>query len=73
MVFRNSSTETAHKQILRWLDTDGDGLVSDEEKQRARIILLGHSWGGSAVIFSLRPYSMRTASQFFNNSVGQRQ
>ena len=55
MVFRNSSTETAHKQILRWLDTDGDGLVSDEEKQRARIILLGHSWGGSAVIFSLRP------------------
>ena len=50
IVFRNSSTETAHKQILRWLDKDGDGVVSEEEKHRARIILLGHSWGGSAVI-----------------------
>lgn len=50
VVFGNHSTETARKQILQWLDTDQDGRVSGEEKQRARIILVGHSWGGAAVV-----------------------
>jgi hypothetical protein len=49
-VFENRQTAEALKQITRWLDTDGDGHLSAQEKQKARIILFGHSWGGSAVI-----------------------
>jgi hypothetical protein len=49
-VFENRQTTEARKQILRWLDADGDGHLSAQEKQNARIILFGHSWGGSAVI-----------------------
>ena len=48
--FENRQTAEAREQIIRWLDTDGDGQLSAQEKQRARIILFGHSWGGSAVI-----------------------
>jgi hypothetical protein len=49
-VFENRQTTEALKQIIRWLDTDGDGHLSAQEKQDARIILFGHSWGGAAVI-----------------------
>ncbi|HEY3740908.1 MAG TPA: hypothetical protein VGL53_13740 [Bryobacteraceae bacterium] len=49
-VFENRQTAEALKQVIRWLDTNGDGHLSAQEKQSARIILFGHSWGGSAVI-----------------------
>jgi hypothetical protein len=48
--FENRRTAKALEQILQWLDTDGDGRLSAKEKKNARIILFGHSWGGSAVI-----------------------
>jgi hypothetical protein len=50
VVFENRHTARAHKEILHWLDTDGNGRLSDREKRSAQIILLGHSWGGSAAI-----------------------
>ncbi len=50
MVFENRRTAVARKEVLRWLDKDGDGRLSNQERQTARIILLGHSWGGSAAI-----------------------
>jgi hypothetical protein len=49
-VFENKQTAEALKQLIRWLDSNGDGHLSAQEKQGARIILFGHSWGGSAVI-----------------------
>ncbi|HEX3968089.1 MAG TPA: hypothetical protein VHW70_09000 [Edaphobacter sp.] len=49
-VFENRQTAEALKQVIRWLDTNGDGHLSAQEKRSARIILFGHSWGGSAVI-----------------------
>jgi pimeloyl-ACP methyl ester carboxylesterase len=49
-VYENRHTGEAIRQVLRWLDTDGDGRLSAEEKQNARIVLFGHSWGGSAAI-----------------------
>lgn len=48
--FQNWHRKEAHRAILRWLDTDEDGNLSDAEKRDARIVLFGHSWGGAAVI-----------------------
>lgn len=48
--FENRNRKLAHQAVLTWLDTDRDGKLSDTEKSRARIILYGHSWGGSAVL-----------------------
>jgi hypothetical protein len=49
-VFENHRGEKAHREILRLLDTDHDGNLSTEEKQNARIIIYGHSWGGSETV-----------------------
>jgi len=48
--FENWHRKAAYRAILRWLDTDEDGELSDAEKRDARIVLYGHSWGGAAVI-----------------------
>ena len=49
-VFENHRREKAREQILRSLDTDRDGQLSPEEKQQARIIIYGHSWGASETV-----------------------
>ena len=48
--FENRRREDAHKAILRLLDKDQTGKLTDEEKLRAHVILYGHSWGASAVV-----------------------
>jgi hypothetical protein len=48
--FENRRREDARKTILKLLDTNHDGKLSDEEKNRARVILYGHSWGASAAV-----------------------
>jgi hypothetical protein len=49
-VFENRHRKMAYKTILSLLDVNHDGILSDEEKASARIILYGHSWGASAVV-----------------------
>lgn len=49
-VFENRHRAEARAVILRLLDTDHDGSLSDVEKSRARIILYGHSWGAAAAV-----------------------
>jgi hypothetical protein len=49
-VFENRHREKAHQEILRLLDTNNDGTVSAEEKQNARIIIYGMSWGASETV-----------------------
>lgn len=49
-VFENKREEVAHQWILDVLDTNHDGKLSMQEKQRARIVLYGHSWGACAVV-----------------------
>ena len=49
-VFENHRREKAHEQILKALDMDKDGALSAEEKQQARIIIYGHSWGASETV-----------------------
>ena len=53
-VFENRHRRTAYKTILRLLDHNHDGALSNEEKAQARIILFGQSWGGSAVVMLAR-------------------
>jgi len=49
VALENRQRTKALREILHWLDGDGNGRLSNEEKGEARIILFGHSWGGSAV------------------------
>jgi hypothetical protein len=49
-VFENHRGKSAYQEVLRLLDADHDGTLSAQEKQDARIIIYGHSWGGSQTI-----------------------
>ncbi|MGA7219982.1 MAG: hypothetical protein WBX38_16825 [Candidatus Sulfotelmatobacter sp.] len=53
-VFENRRRKQAYDDILRRLDTNRDGFLSAEEKARARIVLFGQSWGGSAAVLLAR-------------------
>ena len=48
--FENHHRDLAHREILRLLDTDHDQKLSPAERENARIIIYGHSWGGSETI-----------------------
>jgi hypothetical protein len=52
--FENRRREKAHAAILRLLDANHDGTLSLEEKQSARIIIYGMSWGASESIILAR-------------------
>jgi hypothetical protein len=49
-VFQNTEGPAALREILRLLDVNHDGVLSDAEKLHARIILYGHSWGASETV-----------------------
>jgi hypothetical protein len=49
-VLDNHHRRKAREDIRRFADVDRDGKLSAEEKQKARIILYGHSWGGSEAV-----------------------
>jgi hypothetical protein len=53
-VFENRHRRAAYNAILRELDLNHDGVLSEQEKSQARIILFGHSWGASAVVMLSR-------------------
>jgi hypothetical protein len=48
--FENYHGEEARRKILSVLDVNHDGILSPDEKQNGRIIIYGHSWGGSEAI-----------------------
>ncbi len=52
-VFENRQRKQAHKFILDSIAIAGHKL-SAEEKARTRIILFGHSWGASSVVYLAR-------------------
>jgi pimeloyl-ACP methyl ester carboxylesterase len=49
-VFANHDAKKTMGYVFHTLDTNHDGLLSDEEKRSARIILYGHSWGASEAV-----------------------
>lgn len=52
--FESYRGEEAQQKILKLLDTNHDGTLTVKEKQNARIIIYGHSWGGSESIYLAR-------------------
>jgi hypothetical protein len=56
-VFENRYRNAAYRTILHLLDSNHDGILSNDEKSQARIVLFGQSWGGSAVVMLARQLS----------------
>jgi hypothetical protein len=48
--FESYRGKAADLKILSLLDSDHDGTLTSEEKQNGRIIIYGHSWGGSQAV-----------------------
>ncbi len=57
--FENRHRKKALSAILTQLGADRSGLLSKNQKRQARIILYGHSWGGSAMVQLARDLSKR--------------
>lgn len=57
--FENRNREEALHAILTQLGADRSGRLSDNERRQARIILYGHSWGGSAMVELARELDKR--------------
>lgn len=53
-VFENRRRKMAYRTILGLLDRNHDGVLSDREKEHARIVLFGQSWGASSVVLLAR-------------------
>jgi hypothetical protein len=53
-IFENHLGRQAHQEIMRLLDADHDGRLSNDEKRKARIVLYGHSWGASEAVSMAR-------------------
>ena len=53
-VFENRRRKQAYEAIVSVLDINRDGVLSAEEKARARIVLFGQSWGASAAVMLAR-------------------
>jgi hypothetical protein len=53
-VFENRRRKRAYDTVIRLLDTNRDGILSAEERARARIILFGQSWGAAAAVLLAR-------------------
>jgi pimeloyl-ACP methyl ester carboxylesterase len=53
-VFGNHHGRKALHEVLRMLDTDGDGTLSTVEKEHARIVIYGHSWGAAETVMLAR-------------------
>lgn len=49
-VFENRHLKEARSRILTLLTAGSHGVLSEDQKRHARIVLYGHSWGGAAVI-----------------------
>ncbi len=49
-MFENHRGKDAHEAILHLLHANREGALSPEERQNARIIIFGHSWGASETV-----------------------
>jgi hypothetical protein len=50
VVFRNHHGRKALHEVVRMLDSDGDGVLTPNEKRESTIIVYGHSWGAAETV-----------------------
>src|ERR1700722_3396539 len=50
VVFGNHQGRKALHEVVRMLDSDGDGVLTHNEKRESTIIIYGHSWGAAETI-----------------------
>lgn len=50
LTFANHDGGRALQAVVHFLDIDGDGTISEEEKRSARVVIYGHSWGASETV-----------------------
>ena len=58
-VFGNHHGKKALQEVLRLLDSNGNGTLSSAEKEDARIIIYGHSWGATESVVVARELEKR--------------
>ena len=58
-VFGNHHGRKALHQLVNFLDTDHDGVLSSLEKEQATVILYGHSWGATETVEFARELGRR--------------
>jgi hypothetical protein len=49
-VFANHDGQGALRRVLQLIDSNGDGVITGDEKEQANIIIYGHSWGASQTV-----------------------
>jgi hypothetical protein len=50
VVFGNHHGRKALHEVVRMLDSDGDGALTPNEKRESTIIIYGHSWGAAETV-----------------------
>jgi hypothetical protein len=50
VVFGNHHGRKALHEVTRILDSDGDGVLTPNEKRKSTIIIYGHSWGAAETV-----------------------
>ena len=50
VVFGNHHGRKAFHEVVRMLDSDGDGVLTPNEKRESTIIIYGHSWGAAETV-----------------------
>ena len=50
VVFGNHHGSKALHEVVRMLDSDGDGVLTPNEKRESTIIIYGHSWGAAETV-----------------------
>ena len=49
-VFANHAGKEALRRVLQLLDSNGNGVITANEKEEANVIIYGHSWGASQTV-----------------------
>ena len=58
-VFSNHDGKRALRRVLQLLSEDGNGVPTSLEKEKARVIIYGHSWGASQTVTLARELGRR--------------
>jgi hypothetical protein len=58
-IFENHHRDQARDRILALLDRNSNGALEDGERQQARIVLYGESWGGCETVMLARELQQR--------------